>query len=127
MKDKKGTILVENLIFIILNLVFLSILIGFIILKASAFSLSEEKYAKEIVLLIDSAKPQTTILLNMEKAFEVSDNNGIKREDVVKKVGTNSIQVQLGEKGGYTYSYFNNIDVSVYPSTNGKDYVIFIN
>ena len=126
MKGKKGTILVENLIFIILNLIFLSILIGFIILKAGAFSLSEEKYTKEIVLLIDSAKSQTTILLNMERAFEEADKNGFKRENIVKKVGTNSIRVQLREKGGYTYSYFNNLDVTVYPSDDEKNYVIFI-
>ena len=62
---KRGQILVENIVFIILNLVFLTILILFIFSKSGSEANLEEKYSKQIALIIDSAKPGMTIHLNM--------------------------------------------------------------
>ena len=64
---KRGTILVENVIFIILNLLFLIILILFIAKQGSGAIIVEQSYAKQIALLIDSAKPISIIELNMDQ------------------------------------------------------------
>jgi len=55
MIHKKGNILTGNIIFIILNLVFLSILIIFLFSKMGSAIVLEEKYAKQIALILDSA------------------------------------------------------------------------
>ena len=66
MKNKRGEILVENVIFIVLNLIFLTILILFLFSKMGSAAVLEEKYAKQIALIIDSSKPRMEIHLNME-------------------------------------------------------------
>jgi len=124
---KRGTILVENVIFIVLNLVFLSILILFINMQGSGAVLLEQSYAKNIALLIDSAQPVTDLKLNMRDAFALAEKNGINPEDIVK-IDENVVIVKLSSQGGYKYSFFNDVDVSVYPDIfPNKNYIIKIN
>ena len=125
---KRGQILVENIIFIILNLVFLAILILFIYSKSGGEAVLEEKYSKQIALIIDSAKPGMTIHLNMEDAIKKAKDNKFK-ENIVSISG-NIVTVKLREKGGYSYSFFNDVSASVFPDTSSnpvKEYVITIN
>ena len=127
MEKKRGQILVENIIFIILNLVFLTILILFIYSKSGGEAVLEEKYSKQIALIIDSAKPGMIIHLNMENAIKKAKNNGFK-ENIVSISG-NTVTVKLREKGGYPYSFFNDVSVSIFPDTSSKpvkEYVIKI-
>jgi hypothetical protein len=128
--SKKGAILMENLIFIILNMVFLAILILFLLRQGQGAVLLEQSYAKQIALLIDSAKPGMTIALDMEKAKKLSEKNNIEFKDVVS-INNNVVMVKLSEKGGYTYSFFNDVDVNAYPDrsdpSNIKNYVIILN
>ena len=70
--QKRGQILVENVIFIILNVIFLTILILFLIKQGSGAVLLEDSYSKEIALMVDSAKPGTIITVNLEKIKDVS-------------------------------------------------------
>ena len=72
-KSKKGTILVENVIFLVLNLIFLTILVIFIFSKTGDSEMIEEKYAKQIALILDSAEPGMTIKLNMEDAISIAE------------------------------------------------------
>jgi hypothetical protein len=124
--SKKANILTENIIFIILNLAFLTILILFVFSKAGSAAVLEEKYAKQIALTIDAAKPLMIITLNMQDAFNKMEKDWIK-EDVVKiDKENNLVIVKLGEKGGYTYSYFNDVDVNAYPDNKGN-YIIYVN
>ena len=121
-KNSRGEMLVENVVFIILNLVFLSILIVFLTSQSSNGKVLEEVYAKEIALMVDSAKPSMTIMFDMSKAKKVSDKNEFDFSNVVKKSG-NSIIVQLSPEGGYEYYFFNDIDIEVYPDrTNENEY-----
>ena len=111
---KRGQILVENIIFIVLNLIFLTILILFIYSKSGAEAVLEEKYAKQIALLIDSAKPEMEIHLNMEDAIKKSERNNWGKDKIVSISG-NTVTVKLREKGGNSYSFFNDIAVSAFP------------
>ena len=114
--QRKGEILLENIIFIVITLVFLSILILFIYKQSSGVSHLEQSYAKQIALFIDSAKPGTSVFLDMheiskEKWF--SENFG----DSVF-INKNIVNVKFSEKGGYSYSFFNNVKpiIEVYPN-----------
>ncbi len=127
MKNKRGVILVENVIFIILNLLFISILILFLSRQGNGAVVLEQSYAKNIALLVDSSKPVMEMKLNMEDAFELAEKNGVEREEIVKITG-NTITVKLSEKGGYDYSFFNDVDVTLYPDAfPEKNYIIKIN
>ena len=88
----------------------------------------EEKYAKEIALILDSAEPGMIISLNMEDAIKIANKENRNLNDVVS-VENNVVTVQLREKGGYSYSFFNDINFSIYPDTSTeqiKQYIIFV-
>ena len=126
--NKRGNILTQNIIFIILNLVFLSILVLFLFSKMGNAAVLEEKYAKEIALILDSAEPGMIISLNMEDAIKIANKENRNLNDVVS-VENNVVTVQLREKGGYSYSFFNDINFSIYPDTSTeqiKQYIIFV-
>lgn len=124
--NNRGVILVENIVFIILNLIFLTILVLFIARQGEGAVILEESYAKEIALLIDSAKPGMVMQLDMEDAREVAEKNGIDFDKIVKRE-KNIITVKLTKDSGYSYSFFNDVDVSVFPAPKDDLYVIRIN
>jgi hypothetical protein len=128
--SKRGEILIENIIFIILNLIFLTILMVFLFSKMGSAAVLEEMYAKQIALIIDSAEPGMEIHLNMESAFDKRE----KEWDINKIVSKqeNVVTVKLREKGGYAYSFFNKVDVNIYPDKDENNeynamYIITIN
>ena len=120
----------ENVIFIILNVLFLAILILFLLRQGQGAIILEQSYAKQIALLIDSAKPGMTIILDMSKAKDLAEKNGLEFKDIVINEN-NVIMVKLSEKGGYSYSYFNEVNVTLYPDKTNPEkitsYVIKIN
>lgn len=122
-RGSRGTILVENVIFIILNLVFLTIMILFIVKQGAGASILEQGYAKQISLIIDSSNPGSIIEINMVDAKDVADEKGVPFDEVVSIEG-NFVTVKLSEKGGYTYSFFNDADVT--PYSKGVFYVLTI-
>ena len=129
-RGKKGAILMENVIFIILNVLFLAILILFLLKQGQGAIILEQSYAKQIALLIDSAKPGMTMILNMEKAKEIAEKNGIDFKDIII-ISKNIVTVRLSGEGGYSYSFFNDVDVTIYPDNSNPEhitsYVIKIN
>jgi len=124
--SKKGNILTENIIFIVLNLVFIMILMLFLFSKIDSTAVLEEKYAKQIALMIDSGMPGMTISFDMKDAYDKLEE-GLEWADAVK-INGNKVYVKLSDKGGYEYSFFNNVDVGFYsdnPEEEGH-YVITI-
>ena len=116
-RDKRGeNILTENLIFIILNVVFLMILVLFLFSKMGNTAVLEEKYAKQIAMIIDSAKPEMEIYLDMDDAIKNAEKNSVDGNDIIS-VRDNVVTVKLQENSkGYSYSFFNNVEVSrIYP------------
>jgi hypothetical protein len=112
--NKRGEILIENIVFIILNMIFLTILVLFLLKQGTGTVLLEDAYSKQIALLIDSAKPGMILKLNMEDGFEVAKSKGVDFSKVVS-VNKNFILVKLSEKGGQEYPFFNDVEVSAYP------------
>jgi len=124
--SKRATILVENIVFIILNLIFLSILILFLVSKTGSAAVLEEKYSKQIALIIDSAKPGMIIHLNMEDAINKAKKENWDPNNIVM-IHDNIVTVKLREKGGYSYSFFNNIDVTAnFDTINNQEYFFVI-
>jgi hypothetical protein len=124
-KRRKANILTENIIFIILNLLFLSILILFVFSKSGGAAVLEEKYSKQIALILDSAKPGMTIRLNMDDALNKKEKDFDSNSIVA--IQNNIVTMQLREKGGYSYSFFNDIDVNYYFDSGTSSYIFIIN
>lgn len=110
---KRGNIVMENLVFIILNLVFFSILVLFIFTKMSSSFVLEERTAKGIALMIDSAKPGTLIRINFEEQIKSAEKEKREKNSIVNIVG-NVVNVNIAGKKGYSYGFFNDVEVNKY-------------
>ncbi len=121
MKSKKAQILMENVIFIVLNLIYLTILILFIARAGSGVLNIEESYAKQIALIIDSVEPEAEIYLNMEDAIKiVREDWGEEHLSEIVRIKEGFVTVKLSKDSGYSYSYFNDLKVdSPIPQDNG--------
>ena len=120
MINKRGEILVENVLFIVLNIIFISLLIFFLFKQGSGAILLEQTYSKQIALMIDSAKPTMEIKLNMEKAQKIAEENKIDFNKVVSITG-NVVKVKLSQKGGYEYSFFNDVEAKAFPEIDDQN------
>ena len=131
-KDKRGTILVENIIFIVLNLIFLTILILFLVKQGSGARVLEETYSKEIAMLANSAQSVMLIKVDMTRGKNIAEKNGIDFKDAVR-ISENVVSVKLSENGGYSYSFFNDVYASAYAEKDDEKneytgmYVITVN
>ena len=123
---KKGQILAENVIFIVLNLIFLTILIFFVYSKAGSEARLEEKYSKQIALIVDSAKPGMIIYLNMEDAISKANSNNFDLKKIVS-INNNKVTVKLRDNGENSYYFFNNVNAKAYPEDgDSNNYIIYI-
>ncbi|VVB83467.1 Uncharacterised protein [uncultured archaeon] len=129
-RDKNGVILIDNIVFIVLDLIFLAILVLFLYKQGSGAVMMEQAYAKNAVLLIDAGKPGMLMKLNMADAIAIAAGNGISKENIIK-INGNVVTVKLSDKSSYSYSFFNNVDASAYPDVQAEDtkdnYIIKIN
>ena len=126
--SKKGNLLTGEVIFLVLNIVFISILIIFVLSRTNSSAFLEEQYAKEIALMIDSSKPGMILHLNMEDAISKAESNNIAAADIVKITG-NVVTIKLKEKGQYSYSFFNNVSAeksNYLDTSNNKEWVFAI-
>ncbi len=126
--SKKGNLLTGEVIFLVLNIVFISILIIFVLSRTNSSAFLEEQYAKEIALMIDSSKPGMILHLNMEDAISKAESNSIAAADIVKITG-NVVTIKLKEKGQYSYSFFNNVSAeksNYLDTSNNKEWVFAI-
>jgi hypothetical protein len=117
MKTKKGElgdiVGLDETIFLILFLVFFVILLTFVYNAGSRAFVYEESYAKQIVSIIDNAKPGMNILLDVGKGLEVGKKNGIDVNNTFRvDDNENKIMVRLSSNG-YSYKYFSDYDVKL--------------
>jgi hypothetical protein len=108
-KNKKG-ILMGNVIFIILNIVFAALLFYYVMDNASGTGMKQKVLAKEIASFIDAAEPGTVVELDIAAYKSIADSNKIK--DFIQ-IADGQVKVVLRAGNGYTASYFsdNKLDV----------------
>lgn len=119
-KKRRGELLVENIIFIVLNLAFLSILVVFLMNQGSSGTLLEDAYSKNIALLIDSARPGSIMKINMNDGFEISKKEKFDFSQVVK-IKDRRVVVNLDGKEGKEYDFFTDYFARACPDTNEKN------
>src|SRR3989338_752568 len=112
-RKKAASPVIENIIFIVLNIMFFSMMIVFVARASSSAAVLEQAYAKQTALIIDSAKPGMSILVYMEDALKAAKKNGVKAEDIVKIDRAESrVAVKLSKRGAFSYRFFSDADVS---------------
>jgi hypothetical protein len=121
MRNKRGMeILSEEIVFIVVNLLFIVLIALFVYSRMSSVAQYEEVYAKQIALFLDVAKPgmelKITMDKNLEKAKKDLDISDLKN---VVEINGNVVKVRLlQDSAGYTYSFFSKVDVEVFPIDN---------
>jgi len=124
--NKNAELLTENLIFILLNLAFFAILAVFVFIKSDDPSIMEEAYAKKIALILDAARPGMEISIDMQKAIDKWDKDYAGK---VVSIEGNLVTVKLKQKGGYSYSFFNDVSLNknfYYPASDGLEYTFIV-
>lgn len=119
--NKRGMLL-ETVIFIILNILFFALLATFIVTSASGATLYEQAYAKEIALMIDQAKPNTTISLDIGEALEIAKKNEVKLGEIFHIDNLEKrVVIRFGPKGSYSFQYFS--DYEILPDANSGQFI----
>lgn len=120
MIGKRGLI-EEELIFIILNLVFFSVMLFFVSNSLNGKALYEQAYAKEIALMIDNSFQNMTIFLDISELISLNskiDNSMIYIDNKNKKA-----VVKLSNSGR-SFSYF--VDYNITTEIQGDKLKIII-
>lgn len=110
-KDKRGVNLInQTVIFIILNILFLSFLFFFVARAATGTAIYEQKYAKQIALVIDNSQPSTSVSINIEDINKILKKSELETFKILN-LQNNQVTFKLTEGEGYTYPYFSNYNV----------------
>ena len=119
--------LAEEIIFIILNVVFIFMLIFFVLRMSNSTAITEEIYAKKIALTIDSMMPGTEVNISLSKVIESAKRNKYSGNIIEPGDFTNNnlITIKAVDGGGYSFYYFSALnDLSF--SLNLKEGVLTI-
>jgi hypothetical protein len=104
--------LTEQIIFLLLNGLFFAMLIYFIISSSSGAFASEQFYAKQIGMLIDSARPETVLYVDVTDAYNLAKNNNVDLNSIFK-IDNDKILVHLSNSRTYAFQFFNDVNVEV--------------
>ncbi len=113
----KKAMLKENIVFLILQLLFFSFVLIGVLLIGSGTAVYENIYARQIALAIDEAKPDTTLDIDVSKLYEVAEKNKFEGKIVEIDETNHQVIVHLMLGQGHKFSYFS--DYKVDSSLNG--------
>ncbi len=107
-------ILFPRVIFAIIAILFFTGLF-FFVFRASSGALNYEKvYTKQIILLIEKAKPDSEIFIDFKQGFEIANKQNKNLDDLVIVNNENKeIFVSLTNKGGYVMNYFTDYNIKI--------------
>lgn len=108
----------ETLIFFLLNTIFFVTMLFFIYHAGTRAFIYEESYAKQIALIMDNAKPEMAILLDISEIIEIAEKNNKQLNEIFKLDKENNlVKVSLSERG-YSYQYFSDYDADLKTDNN---------
>lgn len=104
---KRANLSWSVVIFLILNVLVFSVVFFFVSSVGNGSLVYEQKYAKEIALMIDKAEPGMELSFNFEKGLEIARKNKISEEGLFTIDNSkNLVTVRLSNKGGYSMNFF---------------------
>lgn len=128
--NKKGEdFSLEEIVFIIVNILFFVSLLLFVRNTSNGAFVTEQFYAKQIALLIDSSNPGTRISIDISEAYNVAKGNKMDLNHIIQ-FEKNKVVVGLSGSRIYAYNYFNNVSVQsqyhTVPSSDEKLDKVFL-
>lgn len=102
---------IEQLIFILIIIIFTSTLFLFLNRSGTQSNVYEQSYAKQIALFLDKAKPGTNISLDISKLIDASNKNKYIGNIVTIDNNKNQVIVKTIEGKGYSFTFFSNYNV----------------
>ena len=97
-------------IMLIANAVVFAVLTAFVMTKSSDSTIIEQAYAKQIGLLVNGAKPGTTVEVDILELYRAAEKNKFNFDSIVFINNVDKeVKVQLNDGKGYVYSYFNDV------------------
>jgi hypothetical protein len=115
MNKKASETLMDNFVYLILLVIFISILGFYIWSQMNGASIYSDYYSKEITKIINTAKPGDTINLDVHKATEIAQKNDIplsrSKELFTFNNPENEVCVKLSKGRKTCYHYFNDVDI----------------
>lgn len=113
--NKKGSanVLGPVIVFIILNLLFFGMLLYFVVKQSTGAGVYEELYAKKIALLVDGARCNSEIAMDISNLDDVLEKNNYELEDVFRlNSNNNEVVVRVSSRGGYAYKHFSDCELN---------------
>jgi cbb3-type cytochrome oxidase subunit 3 len=124
MNRKGDTLVIETVVFVLFNLIFFVGMLFYIYNAGNQNSILEQTYAKQIALLIDNAKPDSTIYVNIDKLISVANSNGVRPENIVRIDEANKrVIVSLVDKKGYSMQYYSDYSLALTSANIVRIYV----
>jgi len=109
-----GDILMDNVIYLILLIIFFVGMMAFVNSKMNGAAVWEDYYAKELVKVIDLSEPGDIVILDVQKATEIAQKNKIANfEDIFSFNNVNNevcVRLSLGKAS--CFYYFNEVSVT---------------
>jgi len=110
-KAVEGELMFEYIIFIVVILLFAAGMFTVVNNYRNGGAVWEDFYAKEVVKVINNARPGDEIFLDVQKASEIAKKNEQSLSTIFSFDNMhNEVCVKLGQRRG-CYSYFNEVDI----------------
>ena len=127
LRNRRGVgVLFSTGIILLLNVLFILSMFLVIWRVQDNASFYEQKYAKQISLLIDSSKPGTSISLNIGEMQEKLDENKIPITRAIV-IRDNEVTVKLTEAKGYSFAFFSDYEIEKTTHLEGKRLFLDLN
>jgi len=110
MNKKADELLIEQIIFIALNIFFIILLLLFVWRVGTGAATAEESYAKKIGLAIDSLKPGTELKIDISELYIYLEKNKIKDSPIIFDYSKNIVNVKVSSGKGYSFVYFTSLN-----------------
>ena len=102
----------DNVIFLILLIVFLGLIFVFVSGQNENVGIAEQQYASEIARVINLAEPGDEIILDVHNATRLALEEGIEFNKIFSFDNENNkVFVKLSSSGRTSFEFFNDVDV----------------
>ncbi len=112
LNKKKGNILWEQVVFILIIAGFAFIIMTFVTRFGSQAAIREEIYAKQIAVAIDKAKPGTGLVIDISEIIESANKNKFGGDFVRIDNENKKVVVRVTTGKGYSFGFFNDNQIA---------------
>lgn len=126
---KRGSVdlLSSVVIFILLNVLFFSVMFAFVYISGSKARIYEQAYSKQIALVIDESRPGTIVTVDLSKVYEVARKEKRFDKMIILDAENNIIEVRLQNAGeGYKTKYFSSVNVKILENRYEEKLMVYV-